>query len=263
MIRRFLLLWRYRELIAGFVIRNLKLKYKSSFLGFLWSLLTPLMMMVVYTFVFSFIIRIKVDYPFALFLLCGLLPWLFFANSVSMSANGIIENANLLKKVYFPREIIPISTTISNLINLLLSLIVLGLLFLFYRQPVSRVFYILPLVILFHLLFSWGVAFIVSALTVFFKDIIHILEIILTMWFYAVPIIYPLSYVERFLSEYYLTFYRLNPLVDITELYRHALLYGIFPPWKSFVFAGGISFLVFVLGYMIFCRLEPKFIKEI
>lgn len=257
---------RYRELARNFTIRNLKLKYKGSLLGFLWSFITPLLMMVVYTLVFRWIIRIEVEYPFALFLLTGLLPWIFFANSLTMAANSIIESANLIKKVYFPREIIPLSAVLSMLINFLFALVILVFFMIYYKLPPHPPLVMLPVVIVIHLGFTLGLSLIFSALSVFFRDMLHIIEILLLVWFYAVPVIYPISYVESnlpSLGSWVLTWYKLNPMVSITELYRCALLYNQWPPVAMIGQAVLWAIVALVSGSVIFSKLEPSFAKEL
>ncbi|MBN2054834.1 ABC transporter permease [bacterium] len=266
MFKRLATAYHYRELARNFTVRNLKIKYKGSLLGFLWSFITPLLMMLVYTLVFRWIIRIEVEWPFAVFLLTGLLPWIFFANSLNLSANSIIENANLIKKVYFPRELIPFTSVLSMLINFLLAMIILVFFMIYYQIPPHPPLVTLPLVMFIHLVFTLGLSLICAAVAVFFRDLLHILEIILLVWFYAVPIIYPMSYVEQHLpaaGRLALPLYKLNPMVEITELYRCALLYNRWPTPVALLVAGAWAVASFVIGYWIFTRTEPAFVKEI
>jgi len=257
-------LFSYRELIYTFTTRNLKIKYKGSLFGFLWSLITPLLMMVVYTVVFSYIIRIRVEYPYVVFVLCGLLPWTFFASSLALAANSILENANLIKRVPFPRETIPLASVLANLVNFGISMSLLFAFLLIYRIPLGpRALLLVPLVLL-HLAFTLGLALIFASLTVFFRDIQHMLEIILTVWFYATPIIYPSSLLEGTIRKVML----LNPMVSITELYRCSLLYEVPPagtPSASFMwgYAAAWSLLVLAAGYGLFSRLEHRFVREL
>ncbi|HPQ41924.1 MAG TPA: ABC transporter permease, partial [bacterium] len=161
------------ELLGNFTSRNLKLKYQASFLGFLWSLITPLMQMMIYTVVFSVIIRVKVDWPFAVFLLTAQLPWIFFSNCLMMGAGSVIEHGNLIKKVNFSRTLIPISTVLSNLINFGITLIVLAGFLIAYDIPItSHVLLLIPAIIILSI-FTLGLTFITAALAVFFRDIFH------------------------------------------------------------------------------------------
>jgi len=256
--------WNYRHLILTFTTRNLKLKYKSSIFGFLWSLITPLLMMMVYTVVFSYIIRIQVDFPYVVFVLCGLLPWTFFASSLSLASNAILENANLIKKVFFPRVTIPIASVLSNLVNLGVSLILLFGFMGYYDILPNIHITLFPLVILVHLIFTIGLALFFSSLTVFFRDLQHILEIILTIWFYSTPVIYPVSLLSGKLRAVLL----LNPMTAIVELYRSVLLYQTLPPdnpsWSSLWLTAWIWTIVFlVIGSYVFRRLEHRFVREL
>ncbi|MBN1297724.1 ABC transporter permease, partial [bacterium] len=179
------------ELLGSFTTRNLKLKYQASFLGFLWSLITPLMQMMIYTVVFSVIIRVRVDWPFAVFLLTAQLPWIFFSNCLMMGAGSVIEHGNLIKKVKFPRALIPISTVLSNLINFGITLIVLVGFLVGYDIPLTAHLLLLIPATLILSLFTLGLTFITAALAVFFRDLFHILEVVLLLWFWAVPVVYP------------------------------------------------------------------------
>jgi len=191
----------YLELLANFTARNLKLKYQGSFLGFLWSLITPLLQMFIYTIVFSYIIRVKVAWPFAVFLLTAQLPWIFFAGSLQMGAGSVIEHGNLIKKVRFPRALLPLSIVLANLIGFGLTLLVLLVFLIGYDIPFTIHILTLFPAILIVFFFTLGLTFITSSLAVFFRDIFHILEVVLLLWFWAVPIVYPISLLEEIKSS--------------------------------------------------------------
>lgn len=253
------------ELLGNFVARNLKMKYKGSILGFFWSLITPLLQMLIYTVVFSVIIRVKVEWPFAVFLLTAQLPWIFFSSSLQMGATSIIEHGNLVKKVYFPRELLPLSTIISNLISFAITLVILLGFLIAYRIPFTSHIILLPLAILLLLAFTLGLTLITSCLAVFFRDIFHILEVIILLWFWTVPVVYPLDLLKDIPIQYewFRTFYFLNPMVDILELFRHALLYNTWPDAFSVWYASIWSVVALLGGYLIFKRSEPLFAREI
>lgn len=251
-------IYKFKNLVYNLVSRDLKVKYKGSILGFFWSLLNPLIMLIVYTIAFKYIIRIRVE-NFPIFFLCAFLPWTLLSLSLSMAVNSIKDNANLVKKVYFPREILPLSIVLSNLVQFLLTFIILIPALLLLKIKLGLPLLFLPLIIIFQLAFTSGLAFIFSSLNVFYSDVRHLLEIFLQIWFWLTPIIYPLSLVpERFKA-----LYRLNPMVLFVESYRNALLYnkGLALTDLASLFAVGLVFLI--LGHLVFLSYNRRFAEEI
>jgi lipopolysaccharide transport system permease protein len=264
MISHFKKLVAYRELLFSLTKKDLKVKYRGSVLGFFWSLLNPVLMMLVYSFVFSMILRQGIQ-EFAIFLLCALLPYNFFSNSVNYGSGSIISNANLVKKIYFPKEIIPLSIVLSNLINFLLELVVLFVVLSIFGYKFYMYLYLLPLVVLVQVLFVSGISMLISALNVFFRDLQHLITILMLVWFFATPIIYPLSMVpERF--QFWM---QLNPMAVFAAYYRNIFYFvkypdGMYwPPLEIILICLGITFLFFFMGYFVFKRLEPKFAEEV
>jgi len=264
MISNFKKLIAYRELLFSLTKKELKVKYRGSVLGFFWSLLNPVLMMLVYSFVFSMILRQGIQ-EFAIFLLCALLPYNFFSNSVNYGSGSIISNANLVKKIYFPKEIIPLSIVLSNLINFLLELVVLFIVLSIFGYKFYMYLYLLPVVILVQVLFVSGISMLISALNVFFRDLQHLITILMLVWFFATPIIYPLSMVpQRF--QFWM---QLNPMAVFASYYRNIFYFVKYPEgmyWPSLeiiLICLGITFLFFFMGYFIFKRLEPKFAEEV
>lgn len=258
------------ELLGNFTARNLKLKYQASVLGFLWSLITPLMSMMIYTVVFSVIIRVKVDWPFAVFLLTAQLPWLFFSNCLMMGAGSVIEHGNLIKKVNFPRALLPISTVMSNLINFGITLLVLVGFLICYKIPfTAHIVLLIPATICLTL-FAQGLTFITAALAVFFRDIFHILEVLLLLWFWAVPVVYPIYPLRLSLLvglpenwQWVGAIYKWNPMVQILEMYRFTFLYQEWPSLKMMGYSFGSALLCLVIGYLVFRKAAPNFAREI
>ena len=245
----------YFELIYNLAKKDLKVRYKSATLGFLWTILNPLLMMVALTVVFSMFLRIKTEFPYSIFVLTGLIPWTFFNLSLSSCTNSITDNCNQIKKVYFPREIIPLSIVLANLVNYLLSLLILLFLLLFFRIKLTYLVLLVPIIIGVQLLFTIGISLITSSLNVYYRDIRYIVEATLLIWFYATPVFYPISMVpERFRPYYFF-----NPMAGIIYSYREALLKGVFPDVYLFLEAFLASLIFFFLGYMIFKRIEPVF----
>ncbi len=251
-------IYAFKNLVYNLVSRDLKVKYKGSILGFFWSLLNPLLMLIVYTIAFKYIIRIQVE-KFPLFFLCAFLPWTFLNLSLSTSVSSIKDNANLVKKVYFPREILPLSVVLSNFVQFLLTFIILIPALLLFKIKLGLPLFFLPLIILFQLSFALGLSYILASLNVFFSDIRHLLEVFLQIWFWLTPIIYPLDLVpERFRS-----LYRLNPMVLFVESYRKSLLYNKGLSWMDLGTLLGVALVFFILGHVVFNSYNKKFAEEI
>jgi len=257
-------LFSYRELIFSLTKKELKVKYRGSVLGFLWSLLNPILVMVVYSFVFSIIMRLGVE-DYAIFLISALLGHNFLANSVSYGASSIVANGNLINKIYFPREILPLSIVFANLANFLFELIALFIVLTIMGYKFYMFLYLLPVIIFVQFFLVAGSTLLVSSLNVFFRDLQHLISIIMMVWFFATPIIYPLDLVPE-------TFRRIlyfNPMTLFAMLYRNIFYYVNYregfelPSFYFILYAVGVSLLVFFVGYFVFKKLEPRFAEEI
>jgi len=258
-------LFSYRELLISLTRKELKVKYRGSALGFFWSLLNPILTMLVYSFVFSIVLRAGIE-QFAIFLICALLPFNFLSNSVNYGSGSIISNSNLVNKIYFPREIIPLSVVLSNLVNFLFELAALFIVLAFMGYKFYLFLYILPLLIFIQFFLVVGMTLLVSSLNVLFRDLQHLITIVMMVWFFGTPIIYPLSMVpEKF--QPYIKF--INPMTIYAAYYRNIFYYvkypenGGFPTVLETVTALGITILIFFIGYFVFKRLEPRFAEEI
>jgi len=267
MIKQIKDIFRHHELLFKLASKEIKIKYKHPILGFLWALIVPLSIILVFKIVFSLIIKVPITegYPFFIFLATAVFPWNFFSQSLSGSTTSIQDNSNLIKKVYFPREIIPISIIMANLINFLLTLIVILPMFIFFKVRLSNLIIFLPLVVLLHIVLTIGISLIFSGLQVQFRDIKYIVEILLLIWFYLTPVFYSLDLVFS-ISKRFFDIYMLNPFAQIITLYRITLLDGYIKTLPSDL---NISYLVvlsllssfglFFIGFWIFKRLEPRF----
>lgn len=259
-------LYQYRDLIWTLSVKELKIQYRNSVLGFLWSLLNPLLMMLIFSFVFAYVFKFGIkDFP--VFLLCGLLPWNFFNSALTSATGSIVGNGSLIKKVYFPREVLPLASVLANLFNFLLSLIVL---FIFlavagYHFWVWLIF--LPAIIVIEALCVTGLALLLASLNVYFRDIQYIVLVALMALFYATPIIYSIQMVQKtyWLTRYPIlqTLYSLNPMVSIVTAYRNILYDVKLPSLSSVLYACGITAFLLVLGFLVFRRLEPAFAEEV
>ena len=257
-------LFRYRALVETLVVRELKARYRGSVLGYFWSFVNPLLLLLVFSFVFTEIMPRgeEVDLePYAVFMFCGLLPWTWFSSSLMDAANALIINGNLIKKVMFPAEILPVVSVISNMVHFLFGMpILIG--FLIYNSvplhPGELLWF--PVVVAVQFILTLGLAMVLSALTVHFRDIKDLLANLLTLWMFASPIIYPMA----FLSERAKGFMDLNPFAHLAISYQEIFFYdGPFGHWKwllALAFAGSVLFLV---GYWLFDRLRDSFAKEV
>ncbi|RLC89803.1 MAG: ABC transporter permease [Chloroflexi bacterium] len=261
-------LWQYRELIRNLVVRDLKVRYKSSIFGIAWSWLNPLLMMVVYTIFFT--VFLPNDIPhYPVLLLSGLLPWNFFNDSVFQATASIVGNAHLIKKVYFPREVLPISTVLSNLVNFLVALPVFFALVFVSGAPLTWWALLLPITILIQVAFTIGLTLFLTTLNVFFRDTQIILGVIMLAWFFLTPVFYPIEIVPQEKTVLGVTFNaqlwlrRLNPMASIIASYRD-LLYRGAPTGLDFLLRTAVTALaVLVVGYLVFLRYSPRFGEEV
>ncbi|OGL39926.1 MAG: hypothetical protein A3C43_06335 [Candidatus Schekmanbacteria bacterium RIFCSPHIGHO2_02_FULL_38_11] len=255
---RIFLLFSYTELVKNLVLRDIKVKYKGSVLGYFWSLIDPMLTMGVFIVIFSVIVKIPVaNYP--LFLLTGILPWRFFHDSLTRSANSLLINANLIKKVFLPREVFLLVEIISHLINFILSLLIfIPIMFFFNISPSPKLVFI-PFVVLVQFLLVYGLAMFLSSANVFFKDIGYITSFALSLWFYASPVFYSVQMVP----ENLLPFYMLNPMVTIIELYRGIILDYPIPHNGFIAYLFFISLAIFFAGNFFFLKNERMMMKRI
>jgi ABC-type polysaccharide/polyol phosphate export permease len=244
-----------RELIWALAIKELRVRYKRSALGFLWALLNPLLMMLILSMVFSTMMRGTIQsYP--IFLISALLPWTFFSQSLSYAVDSIVMNGDLLKKVYVAKSVFPIAAVLSNMINFLLSLVPLVLLLLVFRFPFHPTWFYLVVPLLSLVLFTLGCSFFFAMANVFFRDMAHILQVLLSAWFYLCPIIYSLDFVPA----RYRTLFRLNPMVYPLNGFRLAIYYGLLPTPQSMALSLLVGFGTLVIGYHLFHRYEDMLV---
>ncbi|MBN2322083.1 MAG: ABC transporter permease [Acidobacteria bacterium] len=246
---------KYRELIWALALKDLRVRYKRSFLGFFWALLHPMLMMVVYTIVFSTIFSRKIP-NYAIFLVSALFPWTFFTQSLNYSISSIIGNSNLLKKVRIPKSVFPVSAVLSNMINFLLSLIPLALLILLYRFPFHQTLVFYPVQLLFLFVFSLGIGLFLTTVNVFFRDVSQIIQVVLRAWFYFTPIIYILDFIP---TKYHIIF-KCNPMYYIIDGFHQIVYYGMIPSTTSTIMSFIFCFASLLIGNFIFRRYQDTFI---
>jgi lipopolysaccharide transport system permease protein len=254
----------YRDLFFNLVIRDLKVRYKKSVLGFVWSLLNPLLMMVVFTVVFTILTVPNLE-NFPVFVLTGLVAWNFTAGSVLGAVNSVVGNASLINKVYFPRELLPASLVCSNLVNFLLTLVVLFGFIIAFRIELTPMVLLLPAIIAIQFVLVLGIALIVSSVNVFYRDVGVILEVGVMAWFFLTPIFYQLERipnVELLGIDMWRWVYILNPMASLVTNYRYILLYGL-PPITHTLFAMAEAGVALAVGLWLFRTLSPKFSEEL
>jgi lipopolysaccharide transport system permease protein len=265
MLRNLRALFRYRGLIQTLVARDLKARYRGSVLGFFWSFINPLLQLAIYSWVFATVLpRTSNDAslePYALFMFCGILPWTWFSSSILEASNVLIAGGNLIKKVLFPAEVLPVVTVFANMVHFFLGLPILAAFLIYYQRPLDPLELLwFPLIVLVQLVLSLGLALLVSALTVHFRDLRDILGNLMMVWFFATPIIYPMSQAP----EGYRWLLNLNPMTHLAISYQEVLFYiGPHGHWRWLVLLMGASVLVFLAGYFVFDRLRDSFAEEV
>ncbi len=257
-------LLRYRGLISSLVARELKARYRGSVFGFLWSFINPLLLLLIYSFVFTTIIPNEEPKtkPYALFMFCGILPWTWFASSLSDAAGSLIAGGNLIKKVLFPAEVLPIVNVLANMVHFFLGLVILIAFLIVYQHPPDAwdLFWF-PIAVVVQLVFTCALGLLLAALAVHFRDIRDILANVLTLWFFATPIIYPYfqANVQRFRP-----LFNANPFTHLAISYQEILFfYGPIGHWRWLLALGAGSVVLFLACYWVFDRLRDSFAEAV
>lgn len=250
--------WKYRSLLVELIKRDLKVKYRRSYLGYLWSLLNPLLMMLVVNAVFSSFFRYDIP-NFPVYLLTGQILFNFYNESTTMAMSSILGGAALIKKVALPKYIFPISRVLSCFINLLFSLVAIVIVFFVTRTPFHWQIVLFPFPLFYILAFSMGVGMILSILAVYFRDIVHLYGVMLTALMYLTPIFYPMS----ILPEYVQAIVHLNPLFYFIQMFRNVTMYGIFPSLTDHLVCLVISGGTLLIGVLVFVKNQSKFVLHI
>lgn len=251
-------LYKYRELLKTSVQKDVRGKYKNSFLGVAWSFLNPLLQIAVYAFVFGNILNVNEE-NYAVFICCGLIPWTFFSSAINRCAFTMIENGNILKKVYFPREILPISVVTAEAINFVISSIIILAFVLFTGLGVSWTWVFYPLILFVLYVFLVAVSFFVSSVTVYFRDLQHFISVFLQLLFYATPIAYSVARVP----EQFSWVVRYNPVAYVIEGFRDIFIYHEIPNVSSLLIVLIISLFLSFVGYFVFSKLQKGFAEEL
>jgi len=249
-------IYRYRDLLWMWTLREIKIRYKQSILGVAWAILQPLSLTVIFTVVLSYFARVPTeDIPYPIFAYSALLPWTLLSTSIGFAAPSLVNNMNLVTKIYFPKEILPLAALGAALVDFLISGVLFIGMMLFYRIPISKAIIWIPLLLIIQVALILGVSLLTSAINVFYRDIRFVVPLALQLWFYASPVIYPVSLVpERFRF-----IYMMNPMAGLINSYRQVILQGKPPIGSNLLLAGIISFCLCIVGYIHFKRVEPDF----
>lgn len=252
-------IYNYREMIYNLVRKDLRGRYKGSVLGFLWTFINPLLQLVVYTVVFSIILNSGIE-KYYLFLFVALIPWTFFSSCISGGCASIINEKNLVTKIYFPREVIPISYVTSAFMNMLFSFIIVLLVVFVAGDNVNVVAWVsLPVIMIVEYIFALGCTLLLSALTVYFRDIQHIMGIVSMAWQFLTPVMYSSERVPDELMPIFL----INPMTSIINAYRDVLYYGVFPNFGDMIIPTIISVAVLAVGFLVFHKMQRNFVEEL
>ena len=256
-------LYEYREMIISLVRKDLRGRYKGSVLGFLWTFINPLLQLIVYTIVFSIIMNTSYE-QYYLFLFVALVPWMFFSSSVTDGAASILKEKDMVKKIYFPREVLPISTVTSGFVNMILTFIVVFVVVIISGRGLNPLALLcLPVVMIVEYILCLGIALIVSSLTVYLRDLQYILGIFVMALQYLTPVMYGVDMVERSSAGKWLVMmFNLNPMTPIIKIYRQIIYYGDVPELGALLIAVAVGVVFIVVGEILFKRLQKGFAEE-
>jgi lipopolysaccharide transport system permease protein len=248
------------DLISSLARREIAARYKGSVLGILWAVVTPVVTIATFTLIFAGIFGARFGasgsgWEFALYLFCGVLPWTAFQEAVQLSSQKIVSQANLVKRVVFPLEILPVAQTLASLANQLFGTIALLVLALIIQRTIHPTILWLPVLIVPQLLLTFGAAWLVASLGVFLRDIVQGIALLLMVWMYLTPIIYP----ESIVPERFRPFINANPFTPLIRSYRNIMLEGAQPDWRGLSYFTGFALITFVFGYWWFARTRKNF----
>ena len=250
-------LYRFRGLLGSWTLRDVRIKYKQTALGIGWALLQPVIMMVALTVIFSRFYRLPSDgIPYPIFVYTALLPWIFFATSLTLASTSLVSNMQLVTKVYFPREILPLASVAGCLLDLAIGLVVFVGLMLFYQVGITPRLLLVPVLVTVQVILTAAVALLAAGLCVFYRDLKYALPFGIQLWMFVTPVVYPLSAVpERYRTAYLC----LNPMAGIVEGYRRLILWRTVPDLLPLYLAALVSVVLFLCAYAVFKRWEELF----
>ena len=252
----FLQLYKYRELLLIWTEREIKIRYKQSILGISWGILQPLLLMIIFTVVFSLFARFPTEgIPYPIFSYVGLLPWTFLSTSFSFGSNSLVTNMNLITKVFFPREILPLGSIGAGLFDFIIATSVFIPMLIFYKIHLTWLVVWIPLILTFQIILTMGITLLAAAIIVFYRDLRFIVPLGIQLWLFATPVVYSMNSIPK----RYQSLLIVNPMTGIIEGYRQVLLYNQSPLNIALVYSVVFSIFIFIAGYFIFKRMEKLF----
>jgi lipopolysaccharide transport system permease protein len=249
----------YRELLFQMTYRDLLLRYKQTVMGFAWAVFMPLVNTIIFSTIFTRVAPIKTEIPYPLYAFSGLLAWNFFASSLRFAVNSLTGNANLVTKIYFPREIFPISAVMVTLIDSLVGSLMLGGMMVYYHISVSQTIVLLPVVVAVEVVFTCAVALLLAMANLFYRDVKYLFEIVVTFWMFATSVVYPIEHVGGRLGA----LLQLNPMTPIINAFRGVVLQGVVPDVGRLVGVAAASGVALLVAWVVFHRAEYKFAENI
>lgn len=249
-------LYHYRELLYNVVIREIKVRYRQTILGIAWAILQPLSVMLLFGIIFSKFIKLPTDgIPYPLFYYSGLLPWTFFSSSLSFAIPSLVTNRELIGKVYFPREIFPLASVITALIDFGIAALIFVCMLVFYKVHITLNFVYILAVIIIQIIFTLGICLFASAVNVYYRDVRYCLPLLIQLWMFASPVIYPVSSVPKEFKAIYM----LNPMAVIIDSFRRVIVQGLHPDFYCLNITAFSSALIFIICYKYFKYVEMNF----
>ena len=252
-------LFEYRELLLSLVRRDLLLRYKQTVMGFGWAILMPVTYMIVFSMIFTRVVKLDTGVPYPIYVYAGLLPWNLFASSLRFSVGSLTGNSTLITKVYFPREILPFTAILVSLVDFAVGAIVLAGLMAWYHVGLHWTILLVPIVVLIQVIFTAAVALLLSMGNLFYRDVKYLIEILITLWMFATSVVYPVSRVGGHLAP----ILAMNPMTPIIDAYRSVLLHGQVPAIGPLAWAAGFSVALLLVSWVLFHRAEFQFAERI
>ena len=260
MLKDLLKIYEYREMLRNSVRKELRSRYKGSVLGFMWTFINPLLMLIVYSIIFSRVMKVVVPgCSYTLFLFVGLIPWTYFSTALQQSTTIIVANSNLIKKVYFPRLILPLTVTLTGLINMLITFIIVFAAVVLSRMPVTLLYFYLPLVAIIQTLLVFAFSMIFAAVTVYLRDLEHIMSVAIMAWFYLTPIVYTAEYIPQDIFN----LFKMNPMMVLVDSYRDIFLFARIPDFTALTYVLMLAVILLFIGYALYNKLQRRFAEEI
>jgi ABC-type polysaccharide/polyol phosphate export permease len=249
----------YRELLLSLVRRDLLLRYKQTIMGFGWAILMPVTYMIVFSLIFTRVVKLETGVPYPIYVYAGLLPWNFFASSLRFSVGSLTANTSLVTKVYFPRELLPFTAILVSLVDFAVGAVVLAALMVWYHVGLHWTIVLLPVVVLVQVMFTAAIALLLSMGNLFYRDVKYLIEILITLWMFATSVVYPVNRIGGHLAP----ILALNPMTPIIDGYRAVLLHGQVPAIGPFAWAAGVSVALLAVSWVLFHRAEFQFAERI